>query len=277
MESKSFLVKFLRGYYPFIAKYINRLEIRGLENIISPGSKLIAVNHGGGWDYDNFVLMSMLDHIKTQNPARKNIWLCVWDKWCDSNEGIEGFWSDIYRRYSVIPIHIEKKGKPPIPWDTMDKIVDRGEIIAICPEGHSAARYEGYRLWKFYPGVIKIHLKYKIPILPTALIGFVETIPILKNYYNANLIPPWEKEVIPPLPIPIPWKKLFIHIGEPIYFDEYYDKVLSKATYFKLANVIKNKIADIISMYRKDITEKNTLGSKNRIMYKSNAFKKDQK
>ena len=62
--------------------------------------------------------------------------LCVSDKRSDSNDGTEGIWFDIYRRYSEIPIHIEKKGKPPIPLDTMDKIFDRGEIMVTYLEEH---------------------------------------------------------------------------------------------------------------------------------------------
>jgi 1-acyl-sn-glycerol-3-phosphate acyltransferase len=262
MNFQTSFYHFLRKGIPFVARYWNRLEIRGLDHITSPGSKLLAVNHGGGWDFDNFTIMSALDYVKTNNPARKRIWLYAWDKWCDSTTGFEGAWSDIYRHFSAIPIHIEKKGKPPIPWEMVSKIVNAGELMVICPEGHSAALYEGYRLWRFYPGVIKIHLKYQIPILPTAMIGFVQSVPMLANRYNPDAVPPWEDERMLPFPLPFPWHKLIIHIGEPLSFPEYYNKEISKAKQFELAKIVRNKVKELISIYRVDVSKDQPMGIK---------------
>lgn len=267
-DVRTFFLKSFRKAIPFVGKYWNRYEIRGLEHIATKGSKLLAINHGGGWDYDNFLIMSALDHVKTSDPARKKIWLFAWDKWCDSTTGFEGAWSNLYRQFSAIPIHIEKKGKPPIPWNKIDEIVNRGELMVICPEGHSAALYEGYRCWTFYPGVIKIHLKYKIPILPTAHIGVIQALPMLSNRYNPDLVIPWTNEVMPPLPIPLPMK-IFLHIGEPIYFEDYYGKEVDKKTMFRLAGIVRQKVLDIIRLYRADITDKNPLGKKVKAMYNS--------
>ena len=69
-----------------------------------------------------------------------------------------------------------------------------GELIAIMPEGHSATVKEGYRLWKFYPGVIKLHLRYKVPIIPTAIMGCIENAPIWGYDYNPDHVPPWDNE-----------------------------------------------------------------------------------
>ena len=262
LDFRSFVYGFLRKAIPFTARYWNRLEIRGLNNIATPGSKLLAVNHGGGWDYDNFTIMSALDYVTTSNPARKHIWLYAWDKWCDSTSGFEGAWSDIYRKFSAIPIHIEKKGKPPIPWQMVANIVKKGELMVICPEGHSAALYEGYRLWRFYPGVIKIHLRYKVPILPTAMIGFVQSVPMLANRYNPDAVPPWEDERMLPFPIPFPWHKLIIHIGEPLSFPEYFGKEISKAKQFELANIVKEKVRGLISQYRSGVDKDHPMGFK---------------
>ncbi len=266
---------FLKGFrkaIPFIARYWNHYEIRGLEHIASPGSKVLAINHGGGWDYDNFLIMSALDYVRTNNPARKCIWLFAWDKWCDSTTGFEGIWSDLYRQYSAIPIHIEKKGKPPIPWEKVDEIVQRGELMVMCPEGHSAARYEGYRLWKFYPGVIKVHLRYRIPIIPAAHIGPTEVLPILNNKYDPNQVPPWIHEKIFPFPLPAP-QKMILHLGAPITFEEYYGKTVDNATLFKLAAQVRTKVAELIAMYRHGVTWEHPYGTKVKEMYKRGAWK----
>ena len=158
---------FLRKFFPWWMRVYHRLEIRGIENLPKEGSAVIAPNHSGSFDLDNFSIMSALEHFKTRNPARKRIWLCYWDKWAVE----EPMWAPWVQKFSPIPINLQGKG---IPFRLVDKIVQRGELIAIMPEGTSATIQEGYRIWKFYPGVIRLHLRYKIPIIPTACIGFVK-------------------------------------------------------------------------------------------------------
>jgi len=129
------------------------------------------------------------------------------------------------------------------------------------PEGHSASINEGYRLWKFYPGVIRLHLRYKIPIIPTAMIGFVKAVPIFSNKYNPQIKPPWEdeRELLFILPY-----RLTVHFGNPINFHEYFNKQIDKTTLYKLANVVRQKVKKLISLYRTNITPERPLGTKNR-------------
>ncbi|MHA1294126.1 MAG: lysophospholipid acyltransferase family protein, partial [Promethearchaeota archaeon] len=221
--------EWLRKIFPWIVRYYNRLEIRGIKNIPKEGSAIIAPNHSGGLDWDNFCIMSALDHFKTSNPARKHIWLMYWDKWSAG----DNLWSRWVQKFSPIPINLSGKG---IPFKLVDKLVEKGELIAIMPEGHSAAIYEGYRLWKFYPGVIKLHLRYKIPIIPTAMIGFLKAAPIFSNRYNQKKIPPWEKEVMSFFVLP---KKLIIHFGKPLMFKDYFNKEIDKKIMYKLANNVR--------------------------------------
>ncbi|MGQ4874571.1 MAG: 1-acyl-sn-glycerol-3-phosphate acyltransferase [Promethearchaeia archaeon] len=198
--------EYLRELFPKFIRYYNRLEINGIENIPKKGSAIIAPNHSGDLDLDNFVIMTLFEQFKTNNPSRKRIWLCYWDNWSIGNN----LWSKWVQKFSPIPISLTGGG---IPWKIVDKIVKRGELIAIMPEGHSAAINEGYRLWKFYPGVIRLHLRYKIPIIPTAMIGFIVATPILRNKYNPNLRPPFYGDITIPFIFP---KKLIIHFGKPI-------------------------------------------------------------
>ncbi|MHA1233392.1 MAG: hypothetical protein ACTSPQ_22445 [Candidatus Helarchaeota archaeon] len=71
---------FLRHLIPWILRYYNRLRIYGIENIPKEGSAIIAPNHSGGLDLDNFCIMSIFDHFITNDERRKRIWLCYWDK-----------------------------------------------------------------------------------------------------------------------------------------------------------------------------------------------------
>ncbi|TFF88488.1 MAG: 1-acyl-sn-glycerol-3-phosphate acyltransferase, partial [Promethearchaeota archaeon] len=151
--------RWLRNIFPKIPRYYNRLQIKGIKNLPKQGSAIICPNHSGGMNYDSLCLMSLFDHFNTSDPSRKRIWLCFWDLWVSKKEP----WATILQQFSPIPISLTGGG---IPYDLVDKIVERGELIAIMPEGRAASIQEGYNLWKFYPGVIKLHLRYEIPIIP---------------------------------------------------------------------------------------------------------------
>jgi len=244
--------EWLRNVFPWFARYYNRFELRGIENLPRTGSAIIAPNHSGGLDYDNFCLMSAFDHLKSSNPQRKRIWLCYWDYWAIG----DNLWAKWVQKFSPIPINLEGKG---IPYKLVDKIIEKGELIAIMPEGHSAAVYEGYRLWKFYPGVIKLHLHYKIPIIPTASIGFVKASPIMANRYNPGKIPPWSNELMIPFIFP---NKLIIHFGRPLMYNNYFDRPVSKQEMYKLANNVRYEVKKLISIYYKDVNFMHPYGKK---------------
>jgi len=249
----------LRKIHPWWLRHYHRLEVRGIENLPKNGSAVIAPNHSGGLDLDNFCIMSALEHFKTTNPARKRIWLCYWDLWAVESPPFSSW----VQKFSPIPISMTGKG---IPYPLVEKIIERGELIAIMPEGHSAALYEGYRLWKFYPGVIKLHLRYRIPIIPTAMIGFVIAAPIFSNRYNSEKVPPWEKETMFLLAFP---RKLIVHFGKPIMFEDYFNQEVDKATMYKLANKVRAKVKETISIYREGVSWTNPHGKKLRRNYKS--------
>lgn len=242
----------LRKIFPWWVRYYNRFEIRGINNLPREGSAIIALNHSGGLDLDNFCIMSALEQFKTNNPARKRIWLCYWDKWSIG----DNVWASWVQKFSPIPISLTGNG---IPFKLVDKIIKKGELISITPEGHSAALHEGYRLWKFYPGVIKLHLRYKIPIIPTASIGFVKAAPIITHHYNPDLVPPWEKELM--LPFIFPYKLIF-HFGKPIVYEDYFNQNVSKEILYNLARDLRTKVKDMISLYRRNVTWSNPFGVK---------------
>lgn len=233
------ILAWIRKKLPWFLRYYNRLEIKGLNHIPKKGSAIITPNHSGGLDLDNFAIMSLFDHVQSENPARKRIWLCYWDKWAVE----EPSWAPWVQQFPPIPISLEGGG---IPYKLTDKIVERGELIAIMPEGHSASIAEGYRLWRYYPGLIKLHLRYKVPIIPTACIGFVKACPIWKVEYDESEIPPWVNEAIAPIIFP---RKIVIHFGKPVNFPKYFGTDVDKKTLNLLASRVRLKVKDIIGEY----------------------------
>ncbi|NHI91935.1 MAG: hypothetical protein EAX96_05490 [Candidatus Lokiarchaeota archaeon] len=245
-------LQFIRKIFPWFVRNYNRLEVRGINNLPKKGSAIIAANHGGGLDWDNFCLMSALERFKTNNPTRKRIWLLYWDVWSVDHP----FWAPWVQQFSPIPVNLEGKG---IRWDIADKVVKKGELIAIMPEGHSATIKEGYRLWKFYPGVIRLHLRYEVPIIPTAIIGCIESAPMWGYDYNPKHIPPWENERILPIILP---RKIIIHFGKPMNFEEYYNKKLDTNKMFELAKIVRKKVRETISIYLRGTSWKKPYGQK---------------
>ena len=233
---------FLRKIFPIYLRYFHRYELRGLENLPCDTSAIIAPNHSGGWDMDNFALMSCLEPLNL-GKHRRRIHLCYWDYW-----DVEyPYWAPWVKRFSPIPIGFQGGGKG-IPYNRIDPLIESGELIAIYPEGHSASIKEGYRLWRFYPGVIRLHLRYKIPIIPTANIGFVKAYPILSNEYNPTKVPGWEKEKIFPLPLSLPFK-LITHFGKPISFPDYFDLEVNRSNLDSLALEVRKEVAKLLSLY----------------------------
>ena len=76
------------------------------------------------------------------------------------------------RQFTPLPVHLGKGGGN-FPYTLTDRIVERGEWLAIMPEGYSTAIYEGYRLWRFFPGVIRLYLRYRILVLDLSKHGLV--------------------------------------------------------------------------------------------------------
>lgn len=240
----------LRKFLPWWLRYYYRLQVSGIENLPKQHSAIIAGNHSGGFDLDNFAIMSALDHFSQLPQHRQRIWECYHDRWAVD----EYIWARWVQRFSPIPINLDGKG---FPYPLIDRIVQRNELLAIMPEGHSASVHEGYLLWKFYPGVIRLHLRYEIPIIPTAFIGFVTAAPIISTRYVPTMIPPWVDEV---MIFPFFPRQLQIHFGKPIDFREYYGQTLSKAKLYELASRVRDEMKTEIARYRKDISVQNPLG-----------------
>jgi len=230
----------VRKIFPWCVKYYHRLEIHGLENLPCSGSAIIAPNHSGGLDYDNFCLMSVFDTFPLKHPLRRKLWL-LYD---DRSVVPRNLWTRWVRHFTPLPVNLtHKRG---INYPLVDKAVARGDWIGIMPEGHTAAVYEGYRLWRFFPGVIKLHLRYKIPIIPTAMIGFVKAAQKVTQIYDPQKVPSFSHQTYLPLIIP---RKLIIHFGTPLQFPEYYGQTLDKADLFQLAGKVRKAVRSEISRY----------------------------
>ncbi|MHA1265935.1 MAG: lysophospholipid acyltransferase family protein [Candidatus Helarchaeota archaeon] len=239
MKYKTFKIirkKFLQRYF----KFYHRLEIIGIENI-PKGAALIVPNHSGGLDLD-IIAISQFCH-----PSRE-IHVLIMDKY----HYINSMWG----RYWVtggIPLWL----RGGIRWQYLNPYLHKKGsqypgLVCIFPEGHSGLFQLRHVLYKFFPGVVRIALKYQIPIVPTAMVGFHKISPILKAY---------PQEYGPPDPIlfsPITFPfKLLIAFGKAFELDRYYHQKLTKAEEWWIANrLIRPKIAHLLNKYQRIILAK---------------------
>lgn len=215
--------------------FYHRMEVRGLENI-PKGAAIITPNHSGGYDLD-IVAISDCCH-----PTRE-IHVLVMDKYHYINSmwgrywvaGGIPLWLHGGLRWQYINPYLHKKGS------------QYPSLVCMFPEGHSGLFHRRHVIHKFFPGVVRIALKYKVPIVPTAMMGFHKVSPILKEF---------PQEHGPPDPIlfsliPFPFK-IIIEFGEPFELDAYYDINLTKEEEWWIANhIIRPKVAKLRTKYTK--------------------------
>ncbi len=227
-KQRKFIV---RNYF----KIYNRLKVIGIENI-PEGPAIIAPNHSGGFDLD-IVAISDCCH-----PTRA-IEVLIMDEW----HYINSLWGK-YWVASGIPLWL----KGGIRWQYINPYLHaKGSqfpgLVCIFPEGQSGLFHRRHVINQFFPGVVRIALKYKVPIVPTTTIGFHKINPILSE--NRPEHGPPEPSSMAPIPLPF---KAKIEFGKPFELDEYYDKKITKEEEWWIANnIIRPKVAKLRSKYTK--------------------------
>ncbi len=211
-----FKIAFLKKYF----RYFHRLEVIGRENI-PDGPAILAPNHPGGMELDIFAV-SYCTHEK-----REPVTLIV-DDWHFINHA----WGRWYVG-SGLPLGVPGG----ISHEYTDPYLKEGGenypgLICIYPEGNVPLLKDRHTVFKYFPGVVRLALHYKVPVLPVALINFAEACPVVKLFKKDN-----KPDDILCLPFAFPIK-LKMEIGEPLYLNEYYDKSLSKAEEFWIANEV---------------------------------------
>jgi 1-acyl-sn-glycerol-3-phosphate acyltransferase len=168
-----------------IVKLIWVKEVRGLENI--PKSNFIlASNHQSHWDQviNPYILV-----------PRTFTFLGQIDKY----SGFEGFLRNlIYKIGGVIPIHRYDENSKRMAIKKCIERLKKGEILIIYPEG---TRSKDGKIHEGKLGIAKIYLETGIPILPVAIKGNFEIMPVGKVF-------PKFKKVVK------------INVGKPLEFKE---------------------------------------------------------
>jgi len=208
-------------------KIFHRLEVIGLENI-PLGPAVLAANHSGGYDLDLFAISHYLHPRREVTPLIVNTWHFSENWWGKYFIGAGvPLWTQGGLRYDYIDPYLKDEGD------------NFPGLMCIFPEGYIQSFKKRNTLAMFYPGVVRIALKYKVPIVPVAMIGFQWACPVL-GHTKVEKGP----DDIFFLPLTFP-AKLKMVIGKPLLLEKYYDQNLSKEEEFWIANnLVRNSLGE---------------------------------
>ena len=195
-----------RILFPAIKLWIKK--INGIENIPKSGSFIISANHVSYIDH------FCLGYLIILNLNKKLHFLA-------KKEHFDGFFQKMWHSYGgAIPVDREKGGKKALKLAI--KALNQGKIIGIYPEG---TRSLNGKLQKAKTGIARLALAAKVSVVPVGLIGTFEILP--KGKYIPKL------------------KRATINIGNPIYFEKYYNKKFNKRMLEEITRTIMKEIAKL--------------------------------
>ncbi|MBC7073782.1 1-acyl-sn-glycerol-3-phosphate acyltransferase [Candidatus Parcubacteria bacterium] len=211
---------FCRIFLKWIVDLIWIKEVKGLENIPKTNF-ILASNHQSHWDQ---VINGYLC------VPRKFTYLGQIDKY----SGFQGFLRDLfYKIGGVIPIHRYNEESKKQALEECKRRLKKGEILIMYPEG---TRSPDGKIHEGKPGIAKLHLETGIPILPVAIKGNFEIMPIGKIF-------PKFKKIVK------------INIGKPMEFKEEIEKAKNLAPESQEYKEICQKITDKVMAQIKDLFE----------------------
>ena len=124
------------------------------------------------------------------------------------------------------------------------------ELVAIFPEGVSGPAKpfsKRYQLQHWPVGHAELAIRYRVPIIPVAIIGAEEAWPVLLRLRGLRAFgAPYLPVPMVPLPLPVP---IHIHYGEPIelYHDFDADKADDPAAVADAAGEVRDAVAALVA------------------------------
>ncbi len=126
----------------------------------------------------------------------------------------------LFDQWNVIPLQRGEGDKE--AFHKSIQVLEQGNIFCIYPEG---TRSHDGRLYKGHTGVARLALTTKSPVVPVGMVGTEEILP------KGDLVPTLDKGTV--------------HIGAPLYFDEYYGLQNDKDVTREVTDTIMESIQDL--------------------------------
>lgn len=142
-----------------------RVEATGIEHVPARGAALLVANHAGSLPYDSAMVMHA---IRRDHSARRDVRPLVED--------------GVFHLPWLGPLMQRIGGVRACP-ENAERLIAKGEVVAVFPEGMKGMGKlwrDRYRLQRFgRGGFIKLALRTGAPIIPVAVVGSEEALPLL--------------------------------------------------------------------------------------------------
>ena len=205
------LVEVIRPLFQFLYYHYFRVSVNGMAHLPLRGRAMIVANHSGTLPFDGAMMaLAVFNEHRTNRPVRFLVDDFVFD--------LPG-----------VGWVIERLGGMRASRENATKMLKRGELVAVFPEGvHGVGKFfdQRYQLKRFgHGGFVRIAMRTRTPIIPAAIIGAEEIYPLIGKserlaalcklpYFPVTPTFPW----LGPLglvPLPTKWKIIF---GKPVSF-----------------------------------------------------------
>jgi 1-acyl-sn-glycerol-3-phosphate acyltransferase len=152
----------------FYYRYWFRVEVEGIENVPAEGGALIVSNHSGALPPDAPMIIQA---IKLEHPAPRAVYM-LGEHWFKGYPGV----SMLTSKMGLVAAH---------PANAQRLLRDEQRLALVFPEGQKATRklyWQRYRLRRFgRGGFVRTAIRAGVPIVPVALIGGEEAMPIFAH------------------------------------------------------------------------------------------------
>ncbi len=152
----------------FYYRHWFRVEVEGIENVPSEDGALIVSNHSGALPPDAPMIMQA---IRNEHPAPRPLYM-LGEHWFKGYPGV----SMIVNKMGLVPAHRENAQR---------LLHDEGRLAIVFPEGQKGTRklyWQRYKLRRFgRGGFVRTAIRARVPIVPVALIGAEEAMPIFAH------------------------------------------------------------------------------------------------
>jgi 1-acyl-sn-glycerol-3-phosphate acyltransferase len=200
----------------FYYRYWFRVEQEGVEHVPSTGGALLVSNHSGALPPDAPMIMQA---IRNEHPSPRPLYM-LGEHWFKGYPGV----GMIANKIGLVAAH---------PANAQRLLCDEGRLALVFPEGQKGSRkvyWQRYRLRRFgRGGFVKTALRAGVPIVPVAVIGAEEAMPIFAHvrplqrltgliYFPVNHAFPWAGLAAGAMYLPAKFKIRFL---QPVSLDEY--------------------------------------------------------
>ncbi len=198
--SRRHLAWALRVAWPIYRHYF-RVESIGVENIPQRGPAILVANHSGTLPFD--AAMLCVDVAQRAGRALRPA----------ADHFIGGM--------PFIGVALQRLGVVGGSAENLAALLEGGECMLIFPEGVpgiSKPLSDRYQLKLWRVGHAELALRFRVPVIPVAVIGAEEQWPVMTNSKRLGRMMGVPHVPIPFLPLPLP-VKYHIHYGEPVLLE----------------------------------------------------------